>query len=187
MAKIQQTGAVATYSLHKFRVLLAEDYDFMQHLAAGMLRAFGVGDVIVCSGGHEAKATLDHLAKSSNLVDIVITDWLMPEGNGNELTRWIRDHKEEDIRFLPVLTVSSYTSKDMIEQARDAGANESLVKPLSGEKLAKRILSIIDAPRSFIKTPDFFGPDRRRHAHPWQHAERRKINPETIKVNNEQA
>ena len=158
----------------------------MQHLVSSMLRAFGAGDVIVCGGGNEAKKALDGMAASSSLVDLIITDWMMPEGDGDNLTRWIRNHKEESIRFMPVLTISSHTSKEMIESSRDSGANEVLVKPLSGAKLARRILSIIDTPRCFIKSPDFFGPDRRRHALQWAHGERRKTDPEMMEVHNEQ-
>ncbi len=186
MSNVQQSGSTVTYSLHKFRVLLVEDYDFMQSLVSGMLRAFGVGDVVICNGGEDAKAALSSMVTTSKLVDLVITDWMMPEGTGDDLTRWIRDHENETMRFLPVLTISSYANKEMIESSRDSGANEALVKPLSGEKLARRILAIIDGPRSFVKSPDFFGPDRRRKNKNWTHEERRKTDPTTIEVHDEQ-
>ena len=47
-------------------------------------------------------------------------------------------------------------------EARDAGVTEFLVKPLSAQALHQRILSVVAHPRPFIRTPTFFGPDRRR-------------------------
>ncbi len=190
MNTVQSTGTTTTYSLSKFTILLVEDYEFMQNLITGMLRAFGVGQIIVAEGGIEAQGMLNVMANSKSsdvkLVDIVITDWMMPEGSGDKLTKWIRNHKKDPVKFMPVLTISSYASKEMIVASRDSGANEALVKPLSGEKLAKRILSMIDHPRPFVKSPDFFGPDRRRRQLVWSHDERRQMDPEMVKVNNEQ-
>jgi hypothetical protein len=47
-------------------------------------------------------------------------------------------------------------------EARDAGVTEFLAKPVAAKSLYERILSVVLAPRPFIKTRDYFGPDRRR-------------------------
>ena len=60
-----------------------------------------------------------------------------------------------------------------------------MVKPVSGEKLASRILNVIDHPRPFIKAPEFFGPDRRRRDIKYTGEDRRKTDAEQIKVNYE--
>lgn len=188
--QVRQAGKSNTYSLKNFNILLVEDYEFLQQLITGMLRAFGVGGIIVCGSGEEAKGLLSIMAASKSadmkMVDIVLTDWMMPDGSGEELIRWIRNHKSDKIKFLPLVMVSAFTSEDVVKAARDFGANEALVKPVSGEKIATRILSVIDHPRPFIKSPDFFGPDRRRKDLPWKKEERRKMDAEMIKVHNEQ-
>ena len=51
---------------------------------------------------------------------------------------------------------------DVIEEARDAGVTEFLVKPFTANDIARRITHVINRPRDFIETQDFFGPDRRR-------------------------
>jgi len=189
MSTIRQASSTNTYSLKNFSILLVEDYEFLQQLITGMLRAFGVGNIIVCSSGDEAKGLLSVMAASKSadmkMVDIVLTDWMMPEGSGDELIKWIRNHNNDKVKFLPVVLVSAFTSEDVVKAARDMGANEALVKPVSGEKLAKRILSVIDLPRPYIKSPDFFGPDRRRKDLPWKKEERRVMTPEKVKVSHE--
>ncbi|MEM7680293.1 MAG: response regulator, partial [Pseudomonadota bacterium] len=42
------------------------------------------------------------------------------------------------------------------------GTTEFLVKPFSANDLARRIAYVINKPRDFIETSDYFGPDRRR-------------------------
>jgi CheY-like chemotaxis protein len=182
---------VTTYDLKNINVLLVEDSRAMQTLIASMLRSFGVGDVLVCEGAHEAIGILtitQARKKSSDIkgIDIVLTDWLMPQGSGVELLEWIRSHEADNIKFLPVLLLSAYTTQKVIATARDYGANEALVKPVSGAMLAGRILSIINNPRAFVRADNFFGPDRRRQDMTYKGQDRRKKTAETIKVNYEQ-
>ncbi len=72
-------------------------------------------------------------------------------------------------------------------EARDAGVTEFLVKPISAKGLYQRIVSVVMAPRPFIKTATYFGPCRRRTPNPnYGGIERRgkgvaeKINPVRI-------
>jgi len=173
------------YDLSGFSILLADDYDFMQALVAAMLKEFGVGSIMNCNNGLEARdlLTVSLAAQQSadiKNVDIILTDWMMPDGSGTELIRWVRNHKKDQIRFMPILLITAFASEEAITEARNNGANEALVKPVSGEKLASRILSVINKPRPFIKTPDFFGPDRRRKDKAIKGEDRRKMAAEEI-------
>ena len=161
----------------------------MHSLIASMLKAFSVGDIMVCEGGDEAKDLLkvtQARTKSSyiNSVDIILMDWLMARGSGEALIRWIRSHEREEIRFLPVVVVSGYTTDVIASKARDLGANEVMVKPVSAKGLASRICSVIDNPRPFVQAPDYFGPDRRRRELPFRGADRRVMSTEFVKVEN---
>ncbi len=160
----------------------------MQSLITQMLKAFGVGDILACADAKEAIDLLTVLQASKKSqylksVDIVLTDWLMPKGSGQELLTWIRKSDRDSIRFLPVIVVSGYTTEYIATMTRDLGANESLVKPISGTSLASRICMVIDHPRPFIKAPRYFGPDRRRQDINYNGPERRIIKAEEIKVN----
>ena len=187
----KQRAKKLTYNLKGFSILLADDYEFMQSLVVGMLKEFGVGSIMTRNDGSEARdlLTISLAAQQSTAikgVDLLITDWLMPKGSGIDLISWVRNHKKDQIRFLPILLLSAFTSEDVIVEARNRGANEELVKPISGELLASRILAMINNPRAFIKAPDFFGPDRRRREKEFKGEDRRKTPAEEITQHNEQ-
>lgn len=151
---------------------------------SSMLREFGAGSLILSMDEHDARERIKaHNANpaSSNPIDILLLDWLMPKGDGLSLLKWLRSHKKESVRFLPTIFCSAYTSEDVVIKGRNAGANEVLVKPVSAEKLARRIMHIIEKPRPFVKTPDFFGPDRRRKEVPFNGEEKRRMTSEDIK------
>jgi CheY-like chemotaxis protein len=165
----------SAYDLSGFRVLIIDDSKFIAELQASSLIEMGVGQVMSARDGSAAKdKIIDHNSAQSALnIDVVIADWLMPEFSGLELLKWIRGHKSETIRFMPVIICSAYANYSIVEESRDNGATEVLVKPVSAQKLARRILHVIDNPRPFIKTADFFGPDRRRKQLPYKGPERR--------------
>lgn len=179
-----------TYNFKQLTVLLAEDTPSMQSLISSMLKTFEVGEVLIASSGAEAQGLISitqSKRRSGDVkgIDIILTDMLMPDGSGIDLIRWVRAHKDDEIRFLPILLISAHTTKRVVAEARDHGANEALVKPISGGKLASRILGLIDTPRPFIKTADFFGPDRRRQNLAFEGEDRRKISAEEIHVHKE--
>lgn len=170
------------YNLEKFKVLIVEDCFFIAELLTVCLSKVGVGKIFTAESGSSAKekiATANSSAGSKNL-DFIIMDWMMPNGNGETLLKWIRNNPADSIRFLPVLVCSAAASQDTVLQARDLGAHEVLVKPVSAHDLAKRLLHVIDNPRPFVKTADFIGPDRRRRSEPFMGAERRTTKPEDL-------
>ncbi len=162
----------------------------MMSLMSSMLKAFSVGDILTCKNANEAIGilTITQARKKSRFVtdvDIIVTDWLMPGGSGEELIDWVRAHEDDALRFLPIILMSAYTTEKVIAMARDHGANESLVKPLSAKSLAARICMVIDNPRPFIQAPGFFGPDRRRQEMVPSGEDRRKMRTEQIREHNE--
>ncbi|HEY0900484.1 MAG TPA: response regulator [Micavibrio sp.] len=165
------------YSLAAFRILVVEDYPFMSDLITSMLREFGVGHIVQAASGNQAREMImmfNGNEFSHNKIDVVLMDWLMPQGDGLSLLQWIRGHELDSIRFMPAVLCSAFASEDVVTVGRDNGANEVLVKPLSATKLAARLLHVIDKPRPFLKAAGYFGPDRRRrNADNHQGADRR--------------
>ena len=53
-----------------------------------------------------------------------------------------------------------------MQEARDVGVNEFLSKPVTARGVLERIAQVVDNPRAFVRTPAYFGPDRRRRADP---------------------
>ena len=171
-----------------FRVLIADDFRFMNDLLSGMLREVGVGSIISCEGAIEAQNYLKDAAKNPSAathVDLALIDWLMPGMDGVELIKWIRSSKSEELKLMPIILVSAYTSRKVVEAARDSGANEALVKPISADRLISRIVHMINNQRPFVKAPEFFGPDRRRQIQDFDGDEKRKMETQFVKVNRE--
>lgn len=184
---IFQAEEVSPYDLSELTILLVEDSTYMQSLMISMLKAFGVGDIMACSDAHEAIDLLKvtqarRKSRYVTNIDIVLTDWLMPKGSGKELVEWIRSQKDDSIRFLPVIVVSAYTTEKVVSVARECGANETLVKPISGVGLASRICAVIDQARPFVATEDYFGPDRRRKDVEFKGPDKRVISRSQMKL-----
>ena len=70
--------------------------------------------------------------------------------------------------------LTAHSEPRAIEHARDAGVHEIMAKPVSATKLNVKIKKIIEHPRAFIRTEDYFGPDRRRQDPNYRGPERRQ-------------
>lgn len=174
--------------LEDFKVLIVEDYAFISNILSLSLREMGVGNVLTADDGAQGRTKIQSLNQFENDVniDVVILDWLMPVMDGKALLEWIRNSKSETIKFLPVIVCSAYTSEKLVKETRDMGANEVVVKPISAAELARRIQYVINHPRSFVKSGDFFGPDRRRQNKMYDGSDKRKTKPHEVQNVHEQ-
>lgn len=75
-------------------------------------------------------------------VDLVVTDFMMPEMNGDELCSRIRG--DQKFNHLPVIFLSAAAEQNMILQFYDAGATDYLMKPFAKEELLARVLVHLD-------------------------------------------
>ncbi len=66
----------------------------------------------------------------------------------------------------PVIMITGHSTLQRVNEARDAGVNEFLAKPLTARGVLDRVGLVIDHPRPFVKTDSYFGPDRRRRSDP---------------------
>lgn len=144
-------------NLKKISILVVEDLQPMRTLIVSVLDAFGVGTVYEASNGDKGYEIFQ-----KHNPDIVITDWLMEPTDGLELVKMIRNKKESVNRLVPIIVMSGYSAMHRVIAARDLGTTEFLTKPFMGRDLAKRINLIVNRPRDFVETDDFFGPSRRR-------------------------
>jgi PleD family two-component response regulator len=98
--------------------------------------------------------------------DVVITDLMMQPIDGLEFARMVRTERGSPDPYVPIVMVTGFADKQRVEEARDAGVTEFLAKPVTTEALCARLETIIERPRPFVRTRDFFGPDRRRRRVP---------------------
>jgi len=139
------------------KVLVTDDNAALRGLLRVSLQAFGFAKVIEATDGERALETL-----RAEPVDLLITDWKMQPMDGVELVRALRDRVSSPAPYLPIIILTAYADAGKANLARDAGADQFLVKPFTAEALARSITTVLDPQRSFISDSNYFGPDRRR-------------------------
>lgn len=146
-----------SYRFHNISALIVEDNQPMLEITKSLLLTFGVGRVVGAKNGREG---LEKLRLHDP--DLVIADWMMKPIDGISFTRYVRQDEHIPNPYVPIILMTGFSEKRRVLQARDAGVTEFLVKPFNARQLYKRIVQIIERPRQFVRSEDFFGPDRRR-------------------------
>ncbi|MBT5048958.1 MAG: response regulator [Rhodospirillaceae bacterium] len=144
-------------SLQDFKVLVVDDNRHMRHIVRSILGALGCVYVRECG---DAAAAFKELKNTP--FDLAIVDWKMDPLDGIDFTKLVRTAKDSPNPYIPIIMLSAYTEYRRISEARDAGVNEFLAKPISVSNVGRRIASVISHPRNFIRTKGYFGPCRRR-------------------------
>ncbi|MEM9468555.1 MAG: response regulator [Pseudomonadota bacterium] len=146
-----------TYKLSTVSVLVVEDLQPMRILIQSVLDIMGFKNIVLAHNGEEA---YEHFCKYGT--DLIITDWMMQGMGGLELIEKVRTDENSPDPFVPIILMTGYSNKMRVEIARDCGMTEFLAKPFKSQDLYNRIVQIVEKPRQFIKSEEFFGPDRRR-------------------------
>ena len=124
-------------SLKGVNVLLVEDNELNQMVAGQFLKNWGVNADIVSDG----KIAVEKL--KGHTYDIILMDIQMPEMNGYETTRYIRNKFRGDMQKVPILAMTAHAFKDEEEKCLHAGMNGYIPKPLNRELLFNKICSIL--------------------------------------------
>ncbi len=121
-ATIQDTDIV----LPPWRLLVVDNNEDLCRSAASVLKGIGVQAEWVLNG-REALQKIEENHRKNADYEIILLDWKMPDMNGLETTRGIRKIVGDD---LPILIISAYDWSDIEEEARAAGAQGFISKPL---------------------------------------------------------
>jgi sigma-B regulation protein RsbU (phosphoserine phosphatase) len=113
------------------KVLLVDDDPFARSLSAGFLRGWGY-EVVEAGDGLEALRVL-----GQQVIQFVISDWLMPNLTGLELCRRIRKEATDHYTYI-ILCTAKGDKEDFIE-GMEAGADDFLVKPFGKKELRVRV------------------------------------------------
>jgi len=147
------------YKLNNVACLVVDGNANHLQLIKETLRPLGISKITECTTAKEALTFLEN-----NVVDIIFTEWHMDgEMDGIGFVEWIRKNPASKNVFVPIVMVTAQSEEWKVIKARDAGITEFLVKPYSANTMARRITVVIEQPRTFVRTDEFFGPDRRRH------------------------
>ncbi len=125
--------------MQKKKILLADDVELFLELEKTFFRREGF-DLLVARSGEEAyRMVLDHRP------DMVFMDLFMPQMNGDEACRKIKEDAE--LRSIPVVMVTHGGKDDDLDRCRDAGCDDLVLKPINRHHFlttARRFLGIVD-------------------------------------------
>ncbi|WP_395645203.1 response regulator [Terricaulis sp.] len=142
-------------SLAEIHVLVVDDNRQMRTLMRALLRAAFITRVTEAETAEQAFEVM-----AAAPVDLVLVDWRMQPTDGLAFTRMARQSGPNP--YVPILMMTAHTEASRVAAARDAGVSGFVKKPISARVLFERMTSALTDARLFVRTEDFFGPDRRR-------------------------
>jgi PAS domain S-box-containing protein len=123
-----------TFDKSKIKILIAEDNPTNQIVAITILKKLGYKADAVANG-LEAVNLLQKVP-----YDLVLMDCQMPEMDGYEATRYIRDPKSKVLNNnIPIIAMTAYAMKGDREKCIECGMNEYLSKPVQVDKLSNML------------------------------------------------
>lgn len=140
-------------------IMIVDDNAAMRTLIRSVLRAVGVTRIREAGDGQDA---LDQLA--ARPADVVLLDQAMPAMTGLDMVRKLRADAQHPAAKSRIVMVTGYGDRRHVAEARDAGVDEFLVKPITTRALLMRIEAALARGREFVDIDGFHGPDRRRKA-----------------------
>jgi two-component system chemotaxis response regulator CheY len=152
---VETAASRVRYDLLK--VLLVDDNHHMRVMLTEILRAIGVRTVYEAGDGAEGLQML-----RNHPVDLIMTDLAMAPLDGIDFVRLLRQTKGPS-QTTPVIMITGHSTLARVKEARNAGVNEFLAKPMTARGVLDRVALVIDQPRAYVRTATYFGPDRRRH------------------------
>jgi len=126
-------GETSAAGDRQLRILLAEDGQINQQVAVGLLEMRG-HQVEVAGDGKQAVS-----AWENNSFDLILMDVQMPEMDGFEATKAIREKENETETYIPIIAMTANAMKGDRERCLEAGMDGYIPKPIERDKLYEAI------------------------------------------------
>ena len=119
------------------KLLVVDDSSTMRRIIKNTLARLGYKDILEGADGVEGWNQID----SNPDIEMLITDWNMPEMNGLELVKKVR----ADERFvdIPIIMVTTEGGKGEVITALKAGVNNYIVKPFTPQVLKEKLGAVM--------------------------------------------
>ncbi|MDL2318701.1 response regulator [Eubacteriales bacterium OttesenSCG-928-A19] len=131
-----QTGERETLDFTGRNILLVEDNEINREIAQELL-AVARPNVVCAENGCEAVARFDE--SPEGYFDVILMDVQMPVMDGYEATRQIRALHRADAAAVPILAMTANAFSEDIEDARRAGMDHHIAKPLDPVRMLREI------------------------------------------------
>jgi CheY-like chemotaxis protein len=114
------------------KILIAEDEPVSSRILQLTLEHFG-HEVIATTDGRQAWERFD-----ADPVRVVVSDWMMPDIDGIDLCRRVRERPKTEYTYFILLT-AIHTGRENLQKAMAAGVDDFLTKPLDREAIIMRL------------------------------------------------
>lgn len=119
------------------KILVVDDFATMRKVIRNLLKQVGYENIVEAEDGVTALRVL-----KSQKVDLIVSDWNMPNMTGLELLKAVR--ADEDLQSTPFLMVTAEALQDNVIAAVKAGVSNYIVKPFTAEVLNEKIKKILE-------------------------------------------
>ena len=119
------------------KLLVVDDSSTMRRIIKNTLARLGYKDVLEGADGVEGWAQMD----ANPDIDMLITDWNMPEMNGLELVKKVR--ADDRFKDTPIIMVTTEGGKAEVITALKAGVNNYIVKPFTPQVLKEKLGAVM--------------------------------------------
>ena len=136
--KADDTDDIKDIQLGKLNILLAEDNELNQILAKRVINNFGC-ELDIAENG---KLALEKFREKD--YDIILTDIMMPEMDGLEATKIIRNEFSAPKKNIPILAMTAFIFTESSDNKYlEAGMNDYILKPFNPDKLKQKIAKLV--------------------------------------------
>jgi len=119
------------------KILVVDDFAAMRRILRNVLSQIGLTNIIEADDGTTA---IDFLKE--NKVDLIVSDWTMPNMSGLDLLKSVRSN--EDTKNTPFLMVTASARRDDLLKAIQAGVSNYIVKPFTADTVKKKLAIIFN-------------------------------------------
>ncbi|MCI8483761.1 MAG: response regulator [Lachnospiraceae bacterium] len=150
--EVEESAEPVTFLPGKVRILLVEDNELNMEIAKELIGMTGAEMEMAWDG----KEGIEKFAeKPENYYDIILSDVQMPEMNGHEMTRAIREMNREDAREIPIVAMTANAFSSDVIKARQAGMTAHIAKPIDMKDIYRVLRKWIPAEKQEMpKEPD---------------------------------
>lgn len=126
-------------SLSDIKVMVVDDNQYNREIACELLRENGA-HIIECASGSEA---VDYIKYRNGIVDIILMDVCMPDMDGFEATRLIRQLEKDRWQDIPIVAMTANAFDEDRKKALEHGMNGHIAKPFDIDTFAETILEYV--------------------------------------------
>jgi len=135
---VPDENALADIILDDLKTLVVDDSPLARKHISRVLGNLGISDITTAENGVDAISKIE-----SNFFDLVVTDYNMPEMDGETLTRFIREQSSQ--RSIPILMVTSEGDQSRLSAVQQAGVSGICDKPFDTISVKQMIRQLLAA------------------------------------------